>query len=121
MSSHKNLRVYQESMDYVTKIYEITKTYPNSELFGLTSQTRRACVSIPLNISEGASRGSTKDFCRFLRYSLSSTSEIDTALTIAKNIELIDEKQLNELIIDLVSLRKKLMALINSLEKKLSG
>lgn len=117
MATHKNLRVYQDSMDFVTRIYIITRSYPKEEMFGLTSQTRRSSVSVPLNISEGSARGSVKDFCRFLRYSLSSTSEIDTALNIAHNVGYLNGETFNELIMKLNSLRKQLIALIKSLEK----
>ena len=116
MGTHKNLRVYKESMDFVTTIYVVTRNYPKEELFGLTSQTRRSSVSVPLNISEGSSRGSKKDFRRFLKYSLGSTSEIDTALTIAFNVGYLPKEDFNSLITRIIGLRKQLIALIKTLD-----
>ena len=103
-------------MDFVTTIYVVTRNYPKEELFGLTSQTRRSSVSVPLNISEGSSRGSKKDFRRFLKYSLGSTSEIDTALTIAFHGGYLPKEDFNSLITRLIGLRKQLIALIKTLD-----
>jgi four helix bundle protein len=66
MKSHNDLKVYQEAMDLVTEVYEITNNFPDSEKLGLVSQIRRCAVSIPSNIAEGAARESKKEFKRFL-------------------------------------------------------
>ena len=73
-------------MDFVTEIYEMSTEFPQSEQFGLTSQVRRAAISIPLNISEGAGAGSNAEFQRFLSYALRSTYEVTTALKNAQNL-----------------------------------
>ncbi len=78
MKSHNDLKVYQESMDLVIQVYKITNSFPESEKFGLTSQIRRASVSIPSNIAEGAARESKKEFKRFLYISLGSAAELET-------------------------------------------
>ena len=62
MHNFKKLNIWQKSMDLVTQIYVLTADYPSSEIYGITSQTRRSAVSIPLNISEGSAKSSNKDF-----------------------------------------------------------
>ena len=83
---HKNLDVWNNSIGFVTDIYNITKAYPKEELYGLTNQLRRAAVSIPSNIAEGAARRSNKEFVQFLYISLGSCAEVETQLTISKNL-----------------------------------
>ncbi|NRR91013.1 four helix bundle protein [Winogradskyella undariae] len=84
--THKDLEVYKLSLDLVEEIYSLTKDFPSSENYGLTSQLRRAAVSLPSNIAEGSSRGSTKDFIRFLNIASGSLSEVETQLIIAERI-----------------------------------
>jgi four helix bundle protein len=73
-------------MDFVTEIYRVSARFPRSEQFGLTSQVRRAAVSIALNIAEGAGAGSNAEFRRFLSYALRSTYEVMTALEIGQRL-----------------------------------
>jgi len=80
--THKDLEVYKLSLNLVEDIYKLTEDFPSSENFGLTSQLRRAAVSLPSNVAEGSSRGSTKDFIRFLNIASGSLSEIETQLVI---------------------------------------
>ena len=84
--SYKQLIVWQRSMELVVAIYELTEHYPKSELYGLTSQTRRASVSIPSNIAEGRMRGGRKEFIRFLYIAYASGAELETQLEIAKRL-----------------------------------
>ena len=86
MRPHEKLDVWKMSMEMVTSIYEITKTFPSDERFGLVSQIRRAGVSVPANIAEGAARQSDKEFCQFLSIAQGSASELETELLIAKNL-----------------------------------
>ena len=83
MASHKELKVWQESMDLVVCIYETVKNFPKEELYGLTSQMKRSALSIPSNIAEGAGRQSQAEFIRFLYIALGSASELETQLEIA--------------------------------------
>ena len=83
---HHNLEVWKRSLDYVTKIYEITARYPNEEKFGMVSQMRRACVSIPVNIAEGAARVSPREFRRFLAISRGSLAELETEIILANDL-----------------------------------
>ncbi|MGO1425845.1 four helix bundle protein [Halomonas sp. AOP42-D1-22] len=91
MRKHQELRVWQQAMDLVEQIYLITAPFPDDERYGLTSQMRRAVVSVPSNISEGAARGSNKDFIRFLFIARGSLSEIETQLLIAQRLSYIQD------------------------------
>jgi four helix bundle protein len=102
----------------VTDIYEITSKFPDEEKFGLVSQMRRSCVSVPSNIAEGAARNSTKDYIRFLYLSIGALSEIDTQLIIASNLNFINtEEIISE---EIKSLKLKIRALIVKLRKKIT-
>ncbi|WGF92221.1 four helix bundle protein [Aequorivita marisscotiae] len=93
MKTHNDLRLYQESMDLVTEIYQVTNNFPDSEKFGLTSQIRRASVSIPSNIAEGAAWETKKEFKRFLYISLGSASELETQIEISNRLSFIDDSK----------------------------
>lgn len=95
--NHKKLDVWQLAIKFVSKIYKITSEYPREELYGLTSQSRRAAVSISANIAEGAARKSLKERKIFFEISRSSLVEVDTHLEIAKELNLINEILLSEL------------------------
>lgn len=99
MHQYKKLDFWQRSCNLCEDIYKQTALFPESERFGLTGQIRRAAISIPSNIAEGASRNSNKDFLRFLSISLGSAFEIETQLLIANRLNFMDDivfDQLNE-------------------------
>jgi four helix bundle protein len=89
--NYTDLIVWQEAMDLVTEIYRLTSKLPQAELFGLTSQLRRAAVSIPSNIAEGQGRLSKGEFRVFLGNARGSLSELETQILITRNLDLIDE------------------------------
>jgi four helix bundle protein len=115
--THKDLIVWQKSIAFVTEIYKVTASMPNNEKFGIISQLRRAAISIPTNISEGAARRSTKEFIQFIYISLGSVSEIDTLLIIVGNLKYSDLNELSKLILQAEEIKKMLTALIKSLRK----
>lgn len=86
IAAHRKLDVWKESMDVVTEVYRISGSFPTTELFGLTSQARRAAVSIPANIAEGAAGGSDREYLRYLKIARSSLSELETELDIAARL-----------------------------------
>lgn len=91
------LIVWQKSHELVLKIYEITKDFPKDELFALTSQIRRASVSVPSNIVEGKARGSNKEYKRFLLMARGSLEEVKYQLLLAKDLNYIDDMKYEEL------------------------
>lgn len=87
MATHEDLEVWKQSIDLVEDIYKMTMNFPSEEKFGLISQLRRAAVSVPSNIAEGAARKSDKENIQFLYISLASLSEIETQLIISKRLD----------------------------------
>jgi four helix bundle protein len=83
---HHELRAWQDAMSLVNAVYRFTERFPENERFGLAIQMRRAAVSVPSNIAEGAARGSRKEFGRFLQISRGSLSELDTQVRVASNL-----------------------------------
>lgn len=98
-------------MDLVVAIYELTEQYPKSEIYGLTSQTRRSTISIPSNIAEGRRRGSRKDYRQFLIFAYSSGAELETQIEIAKRLPF--GKKLNYARVD--SLLSEVMKMLNKM------
>ncbi len=98
--NHKELDVWNKSMDLVESIYEISNAFPNDEKFGLTNQIRRAAISIPSNIAEGAGRKGNKEFIQFLHTSLGSLTELDTQYLIAVRLNYINKDNELELLIN---------------------
>ncbi len=92
MISYQKLEVWKQSMQLVKEVCVVTKKYPKEELFALTSQTKRAAVSIPSNITEGIGRNYKKDTIRFLHIARGSLYELETLLNIAVMVEIISEQ-----------------------------
>lgn len=117
MGDFKSLIVWQKSVSLVTDIYTLTEKFPKNEIFGLTSQMRRASVSIPSNISEGHSRRSSKDYIQFLKFSRGSLAELETQILISKNLNFITEKEYLEIDKKTIEVSKMLNSLISSINK----
>jgi four helix bundle protein len=105
-------------MDFVEDVYRASKQFPNEELFGLTSQLRRAVVSIPSNIAEGQSRRSTKEFLQFLGIARGSLGEAETQILIATRLHYIPEEVSNVLLGQSSELGRILNGLSNALTKR---
>ncbi|UAM96650.1 four helix bundle protein [Polaribacter litorisediminis] len=118
MKTHKDLLVWQKSIDLVTEIYKLTSQFPSNEIYGLVSQLRRASVSIPSNIAEGAARSSDKEFARFLYIARASAAEVETQLIISENLGYLmsDKSKSKE---QLLSISKMLTALINKINQRI--
>jgi len=116
MHRYKELKFWQLSRTFCKDIYIITKSFPDDERFGLISQLRRASVSIPSNIAEGASRSSNKDFARFLTISLGSCYEIETQLLISFDLGFITKNQLETLQNTLNQIIKMMSKFISTLK-----
>ena len=97
MKPHKKLIAWQKAMELVVSIYELTKAFPKEELYGLTSQLRRAAVSVPSNIAEGACDRSADQFRNFLSIAIGSLNEINTQLEVAYRVGYISDKTHTEI------------------------
>lgn len=116
--THRDLDVWKKSIDLVTLIYKYTAEYPKDEVYGLTSQIRRCAVSIPSNIAEGSARTTKKDFSHFLAIALGSVAELETQLIISRNLNYLSEAVLDELISELISIRRMTLGLRKSINKE---
>jgi len=97
MHRYKELKFWQFSRMFCVEIYNLTNSFPKDEKFGLVSQLRRAAVSIPSNIAEGASRKSDKDFSRFVEIALGSCYEIETQLLISNDLNYLSNQNLTQM------------------------
>lgn len=118
MISHKDLDVWQQAIELSKTVYSLTGSFPKEELFGLSSQMRRAAVSIASNIAEGAARHGDREFLKFLHVSAGSASELDTQLEIAKGIKVGDNAQINAVQDSLEAVSKMLQGLIRSVKQR---
>jgi len=117
ISDHKELIVWQKSMNLVTEIYIYTKSFPKEELFGLVSQMRRCAVSIPSNIAEGRKRGTEKDYRQFLNIALGSAAELETQLEICKRLSYgntVDTEKSNALLLEILKMLSVMIKTLRS-------
>lgn len=117
MNNHKDLVVYQKSLDLVELIYKETRSFPLEEKFGLISQLRSCAVSLPSNIAEGAGRKGTKEFIHFLYMALGSLNEMETQMEISRRLNYIHH--LNDFTTLFLHLKRMLLKLIEHLGNKL--
>jgi len=120
-NSYKDLRVWKQSVNLALEIYRYTQNFPKHELYGLTSQLRRAAVSVSSNIAEGKGRSSDKELILFLHHSRGSLLELETQVFIASELAYIEESQAKHLLSQVEDLAKALNALINSLKKSIAA
>jgi|SRR5450432_605458 four helix bundle protein len=118
MISYKTLEVWRYSMKTVKEVYDLIKSYPSEEKYGLISQTTRAAVSIPANIAEGVGRNYKKDTIQFLHYSRGSAYELETLLCVALMTKIIDEESYNRISKILESNIRLINGFINYLNHK---
>ena len=118
MRPHEKLDVWAKAIDFVVTIYKTTESFPKEEKFGLTSQVRRAAVSIPANIAEGAARDSPKEFAHFLSNAQGSASELETELLIAHRLGYLQESVYLELRATLDSIGRMIIGLSQYLKSR---
>jgi len=118
MRNYEDLRCWTAAHSLTLKVYQETTTFPNHEGFGLSSQMRRACVSIGSNIAEGAGRTTDTEFARFLHIAIGSTSEVHYQLLIAADLNYIDRTVLESLQDNANHVRRSLFKLTTTLRPK---
>ncbi len=115
MMTHKDLDIWKEAIELVQEVYKGTAEFPKEEIYGLTNQMRRASVSVPSNISEGAARSSKKEFINFLYFALGSLAELETQTIISEKLGYLK----NDKLIDLIEKqRRKQLNFIKYLKSK---
>ena len=117
MSDYRNLKVWHRALDFITRIYDLTSSLPAHEIYGLTSQIRRAAISIALNISEGATSGYDVEYSRFIRIAIRSANEVATGFEIAKRLKYCTDKEANDKIAEADEIASMLQGLGKSLSK----
>ncbi len=115
MKDFRKLSVWEKAYSLAVEIYKITAGFPKSEIFGLTSQIRRACSSIPANIAEGCGRDGEVDFARFLQIALGSASELEYHLLLAHDLNLINDTSYDNLNSRVIEIKRMLASLIQKL------
>ena len=115
VKSYRDLVAWQKSMELARKIYLFTKAFPKEELYGLTSQARRAAVSVPANIAEGHARHHRKEYLQFLGIAKGSLAELQTYLFLSEKLKFVEHAQIDSLIKDSEEVEKILAGLTNSL------
>ena len=115
MKDFKKLKVWQKAHRLTLDVYQASATFPREELYGLTSQIRRPCLSIPSNIAEGCGRGSDTDFARFLQISMGSSSEVEYLLILSRDLQILTSDDYETLSDDVIQIKRMLTSLIKTL------
>ena len=116
MQDFKKLMVWKKSHDLTMRVYNLTSQFPREEIYGLTSQIRRACASIPTNIAEGCGRKSSAEFARFLQIAIGSASETEYLILLAHDLKYLSPDQYVQLEDMTTSVKKMLITLLKRLE-----
>ena len=117
MQDFRNLQIWEKSHKITLDIYKLTKVFPKEELYGLTSQLRRAALSIPTNIAEGCARGSDKDFARFIQIAMGSANETEYLILLSTELGYVPEHKSKDISEEIQSVKKMLSSLIKTLSK----
>ena len=120
IQSYKDLDIWKRSRAVVTEIYRTTNTFPKREMFGLTSQLRRASISVPSNIAEGAARLYTREYIRFLSNALGSIAELETQLLVAVDLGYTTGQHIRSMMQELDEIGKMTRRLVQRLEERLA-
>ena len=118
VNSYRDLLVWQKSMDLVVDTYKAVSAFPKEEIYGLTSQIKRAVVSVPSNIAEGSSRRSKQEFMRFINIAKGSLAELETQFIVALRLNFIKEDILKTILSKSDEIGRMMQGLYSSLEKK---
>ena len=117
MKSYQELIVWRKSIELVIEVYRVTKSFPKEEIYGITSQSRRAAVSIPSNIAEGYTRKHRQEYKQFIRIAYGSGAELETQLLISKQLKFTDETRFEKsesLLLETMKMLNKMATSLNS-------
>lgn len=112
MQNYKDLKVWQKAHSLAIEIYKVSKGFPKEEQFNITSQLRRASISIPTNIAEGSGKFSNKDFAKFLQISLGSANEVEYLVLFSHELDLLDNALFESFTNEIGEIRGMLISLI---------
>lgn len=115
MKDFRELKVWEKSHQLVLAVYKATRPFPKEELYGLTSQLRRSCASVPANIAEGCGRGSDAELARFLQIAMGSASELEYHLLLAYDLGLLTQSGYEALVREATEVKRMLTAFIQKL------
>ena len=118
MKDFRSLNVWHKAHELTLATYKATKQFPKEELYGLTSQIRRASSSIPANIAEGCGKNSNADFSRFLQIAFGSASEVEYHLLLARDLEMLDGEAYSHLESKLLEVKRMLASLIGKVRSE---
>ena len=114
LQNFRKLQVWEKSHNLTLRVYKLTSQFPREEVYGLTSQIRRACASVPTNIAEGCGRESSADFARFLQIAIGSASETEYLILLSHDLKYLTADQYAELTDTTIRVRKMLIALVKN-------
>ncbi len=120
VKDYRDLIVWQKAMDLVEAVYRTTGTFPREEIYGLTSQIRRAAISIPSNIAEGNGRNTTRDYVHFLGMAYGSVKEVETQVLIAERLRYINSSHSDALVQATTEIARLISDLVNSLNRRVT-
>ncbi len=120
MHNFRELKIWQEAMEITKLTFKLSKKFPSSEMYGLTSQINRSAVSIPSNIAEGAGRNSNKEFSQFLNIAMGSCFELETQIILSFEFNYIKKDDLESFVVKLNKLEKMINSLISTLRKQIA-
>jgi len=116
MRDFRSLKVWQKAHQITLRVYTATRRFPKEELYGLTSQVRRAAASIPTNVAEGCGRSGEAELARFLNIAMGSASELEYQLLLAHDLKLLDADEHQSLSVDVIEVKRMLTSLVQKLK-----
>ena len=116
MKDFRELEVWKKAHKLTLVVYEVTRVFPRDELYGITSQIRRSCISVPANIAEGCGRGSDAEFARFLQIAMGSASELEYHPLLAHDLALLSTPDYERLASGVTEIKRMLTSLIQKLK-----
>ena len=120
-TSHKDLILWQKSMDLAVEVHRLARQLPRHELFGLGNQLRRAAVSVPSNVAEGSARRTTREFISFLHIARGSLAELETQVLLARRLQYLDDASVRALAPAVAEVGRLLNAVIRGLQRRLDS